>query len=98
MPTDKPRITITIEDSLLARVEKYQRDFRFSTKSRAIRALLDSGLSERAEPVTSMPPSQDITPDGLSHMANYCRLDARDQGFIDGVISQLLRADKYTQE
>ena len=93
MPTDKPRITITMDPELLSRVEAHRHEYGFSTKSRAIRSLLNSALSDFSCPA---PPAPSLTPDESAHLTQYRRLDPRDQGYIDGEIAQLLRAEKYT--
>jgi metal-responsive CopG/Arc/MetJ family transcriptional regulator len=44
MPTDKPKILITLEDKLLTRIDDYRFENRVNTRSEAIRRLLEEAL------------------------------------------------------
>lgn len=46
MATTKPRFSITIDESLLNRINKHQRDNKFATQNRAILDLVQIGLEE----------------------------------------------------
>jgi metal-responsive CopG/Arc/MetJ family transcriptional regulator len=44
MPTEKPKILITLEDSLLTRIDDFRYDSRIPSRSEAIRRLIEEGL------------------------------------------------------
>jgi metal-responsive CopG/Arc/MetJ family transcriptional regulator len=44
MPTDKPKILIMLEDSLLTRIEDFRFENRINSRSEAIRRLIEEGL------------------------------------------------------
>jgi metal-responsive CopG/Arc/MetJ family transcriptional regulator len=47
MPTEKPKILIVVDDSLLERLDNYRRQSkRIPSKSEAVRILLDEALKE----------------------------------------------------
>lgn len=60
MPTDKPRITITLTEELLQEVENYRFSHHIKTQSKALNQLIDRGISvlmadieaKKEEPVT----------------------------------------------
>jgi len=44
MPTEKPKILLILENDLLTRIEDYRFGNRISTRSEAIRRLIEGGL------------------------------------------------------
>jgi metal-responsive CopG/Arc/MetJ family transcriptional regulator len=44
MPTEKPRILITIEDDLLEKINDFRFDNRINSRSEAIHRLIEEGL------------------------------------------------------
>ena len=46
MATDKPRILITIDKDLLEKVEDFRFENRISSRSKAIRLLIEEGLKK----------------------------------------------------
>ncbi|WP_293009566.1 MULTISPECIES: S24 family peptidase [unclassified Oscillibacter] len=46
MATEKPRFSVTLEDTLLRRVDDYQFSYRFPTRSKAVVDLVRRGLAE----------------------------------------------------
>ncbi len=49
MTTDKPRILITVDKDFLARIEDFRFENRISTRSEAIRRLIDQALKKYEE-------------------------------------------------
>lgn len=45
MPTDKPRILLTIEQELLERIDDFRFENRINTRSEAIRRLIEETLT-----------------------------------------------------
>jgi metal-responsive CopG/Arc/MetJ family transcriptional regulator len=50
MPTEKPKILITLESDLLERIEDYRFGNRIPSRSDAIRRLIEEGLKATATP------------------------------------------------
>ena len=46
MPTDKPKVLITMNDELLERVDDYRYENRIPSRSEAIRRLIDEALKK----------------------------------------------------
>jgi len=44
MPTDKPKILMTLEEDLLTRIDDYRFENRINSRSEAIRRLIEEGL------------------------------------------------------
>jgi metal-responsive CopG/Arc/MetJ family transcriptional regulator len=44
MPTEKPKILITFDDDLLKRIDDYRFENRCSSRSEAIRRLIEEGI------------------------------------------------------
>ncbi|MEI7636018.1 MAG: ribbon-helix-helix domain-containing protein [Syntrophus sp. (in: bacteria)] len=44
MPTNKPKILITLEDDLITRIDDYRFENRINSRSEAIRRLIEEGL------------------------------------------------------
>jgi metal-responsive CopG/Arc/MetJ family transcriptional regulator len=45
MPTEKPKILITLESNLITRIDDYRFNNRINSRSEAIRKLLEEALS-----------------------------------------------------
>jgi metal-responsive CopG/Arc/MetJ family transcriptional regulator len=50
MPTEKPKILITMEDELLTRIDDFRFENRVNSRSEAIRRLLEEALSKYGKP------------------------------------------------
>jgi metal-responsive CopG/Arc/MetJ family transcriptional regulator len=44
MPTKKPQLLLTVNKDLLKRIEKFQKDKKFFSRSEAVRQLIEAGL------------------------------------------------------
>ena len=44
MPTKKPQILLTLDKDLLKRIEKYQKDKKFFSRSEAVPQIIEAGL------------------------------------------------------
>lgn len=74
MATEKPRFSVTLEDSMLQQVDDYQFSNRFATRSKAVVDLVRKGLAElesRAENESASPYSGEA----LKLAKDYDRLD-----------------------
>lgn len=99
MPTQKPRVTFTISEEELARVE----DFRFSNKiknqTQAILRLIELGLEDY---LPTSPDDNKKSPsfeDGdMELLKQYHKLDSSDRCRVSGYIDRLLEDEKYQKE
>jgi metal-responsive CopG/Arc/MetJ family transcriptional regulator len=48
MSTKKPQILLTVDEDLLRRIEKFQRDKKFFSRSEAVRQLIEAGLKTKS--------------------------------------------------
>lgn len=46
MPTEKPKILLTIDENLLKRIDDFRFENRFNTRSEAIRRLIEESLAQ----------------------------------------------------
>jgi metal-responsive CopG/Arc/MetJ family transcriptional regulator len=53
MPTDKPKILITLDNDLLNRIDDFRFGNRINSRSEAIRFLIEKGLSVNEAPLSS---------------------------------------------
>ena len=101
MATDKPRFSLTLDSDTFDKLVSYKERHGFSTKSRAIQALVLAGLDDfekTAEPVTKEK-APSILQDGDSEMLGlYHKLDNRDQGRVLGYMDHLLESEKYKED
>lgn len=45
MPTEKPKIILVMEDTLITRIDDYRFENRINSRSEAIRQLIEAGLT-----------------------------------------------------
>jgi metal-responsive CopG/Arc/MetJ family transcriptional regulator len=50
MPTEKPKILITMEDELLTRIDDFRFENRINSRSEAVRQLIEEGLKKSNPP------------------------------------------------
>lgn len=72
MPTDKPRVTITISDEDLQRIEDYRYGKKMKNQTQAIISLIRRGMDEiqKTEDEKSAPISNDIEAPSLKDIVN----------------------------
>lgn len=99
MATDKPRFSLTMDDSLLEMVENYQIKHGYSTKSRAIQALVKVGLDDMHQEYRKKTEKSPSLEDGDEEILKlYHRLDSDDRLLIQGEIRGLLLHEKYRKD
>lgn len=90
MATDKPRFSLTLDEDTLDRVIAYQQRAGLSTKSRAIQALVESGLEDYKEknPPAHVEPRE--IEEGERLILQYFRTLSEDEkGFLLAVLQVL---------
>jgi len=53
MPTEKPKILVTLDDDLLVRIDDYRFENRINSRSEAVRRLIEMGLKIAVTSATS---------------------------------------------
>jgi len=48
MLTKKPQILLTVDEDLLKRIEKFQKDKKFFSRTEAVRQLIEAGLKTKS--------------------------------------------------
>lgn len=109
MATEKPRFSLTMDELLLERVERYQDNHNISTKSKAIQALVEIGLKDLQQSSAAMDTKKsptEVSPqdtkkspsleNGDEELLNlYHRLDRDDRSAIKYEIRGMLLTEKY---
>lgn len=102
MATDKPRFSLTLDDATFDRLIAYKDQYGFSTKSKAIQALVEAGLDDLRQAgilTEEIKKAPSILQDGDEEMlTQFHRLDPRDQGRVLGYMDHLLEAEKYKED
>lgn len=87
MPTNKPRVTITMNSGQLDKIEEYRFKNRFKNQTQAILSLIDAGFAklnsnedEGQEPC--------ISDEILDVINKYCELDAHGKDMVDTVLDK----------
>lgn len=91
MPTEKPRITITMSADQLAKVEQYRFENRCKNQTQAILALIKMGLDDAPDLAETLQPSSSE----LEIIKKYRGLDDRGRKHIDVVIDH--EAERVSQ-
>ncbi|OPY12777.1 MAG: hypothetical protein A4E66_01036 [Syntrophus sp. PtaB.Bin001] len=50
MPTEKPKIILVVTDDMLKRIDDFRFENRISSRSKAIRLLIEGGLKLNSDP------------------------------------------------
>lgn len=74
MPTLNPRITFTVSDDMMSRIDEYRFDNRIKNQTQAIVTLLNRGLAELAE---AAPQPFTVTEEEQSYIMAYRNADDR---------------------
>lgn len=88
MATDKPRFSLTLDEKTMDRVLEYQKQHGLSTKSRAIQALVESGLEDYIE--TSPDPEGPRDEKEMLFMSLFGQLSDEHKKFLIAVMRVLL--------
>ncbi len=106
MPTQKPRVTITIEDEILKKIENYQYSNRCKNQTQAILSLIKIGLSSLNK--KEFTPQEKINPNiqnkhtqlsnyELNIIANLNKLNETGKQEATKRIEELTYIDKYSE-
>lgn len=69
MPTQNPRITFTVSEELMEKIDEYRFEHRMKNQTQAIVSLLNRGLAElTGEPIEQLPK---FTEDEIQLVAEY---------------------------
>ena len=92
MPTKKPRIIVTVSDSMNDEIKQYQKDNNFKTKNSAVIDLVMKGMEYLAEsgllPETKKAPP--ISGEALTIARKYDDLSRRDRNIVNGLVDLML--------
>lgn len=92
MATDKPRFSLTLDEKTMDRVLEYQKQHGLSTKSRAIQALVESGLQDYIETSPDLEGPRDEKE--TLFMDLFGRLTDDHKKFLIAVMKVLLEQEK----
>ena len=91
MPTEKPRVTFTINKEKLEELERFQHENRIKNQTQAVLALIEKGLSGYEVEPKSHAHTDEVVPIELSkgeqaHIKKYRLLDPYGKEAVDGVL------------
>ena len=90
MATDKPRFTITLDPEMLGNVLKYKEDNRLSTQSKAIQHLIEIGVRDAQQNVSSPAPA--LSPDEAQLVEDYRSLNKEGREYIRQTMAMAKRS------
>ena len=85
MPTDKPRVTITVSKEKLVELEDYRFENKFKNQTQAILSLIDKGLSDFESEIEKAPSMPD---EGKKVAEDYLSLDHWGKRVVRSVIDE----------
>lgn len=97
MPTEKPRVTFTLNKETLEKID----EFRFSTKSKnqsqAILSLIEKGLSKAENEIKKAP--SDLSEEAQKIARSYDKMNAHGKGAVKAILSyEEKELPRYTQQ
>lgn len=96
MPTLKPRITFTLDEKTLSRIDDYKYEKRCKNQTQAILELIEIGLNSIIESGNNPENSSlEYNPAVDELYGMIAQLDIEDRAEIRGEVKQMLKADKY---
>ena len=94
MATDKPRFSITLDPEMLEDVLKYKESNRLSTQSKAIQRLIEIGIRDAQQNVSSSAPV--LSPDEAQLVEDYRSLNKEGREYIRQTMAMAKRS--YVRE
>lgn len=86
MPTNKPRVTITMDEEMLSKIEDYRFDRKFKNQTQAILSLIEAGFDKLCNNTASDPAS--ISKETLDTVKKYRVLDEHGKDIVDTVLDK----------
>lgn len=96
MATTKPRFSITIDESLLNRINKHQRDNKFATQNKAILDLVQIGLEELKSDASES--NNDLSKNEITILDLIKRLNAKGQQKVIDYALDLQASGLYSKD
>lgn len=90
MPTEKPRVTFTIEESKLDQINQYKFEKRIKNQTQAILSLIEKGLSDFEQGADIPTPNEkapsDLPEEAIKVAKDYTKLDERGKGAVKAIL------------
>lgn len=96
MATTKPRFSITIDESLLNRINKHQHDNKFATQNKAILDLVQIGLEELKSDASES--NNDLSKNEIMILDLIKRLNAKGQQKVIDYALDLQASGLYSKD
>ena len=93
MSTEKPRFSLTLDFDTYDRLKAYKEEQGYSTKSRAVQALVELGLSSRLELDAPAPAALSAAEESL--LSSYRTLNAEGQEKVSDYAADLVASGRY---
>lgn len=85
MPTNKPRVTFTIDETQLNKIDKYRFEYKFKNQTQAILSLIESGLDVIQK---QHRPSQEFSKEEMEQFKKYRALDKHGKETVDFILER----------
>lgn len=85
MPTNKPRVTFTIDETQLNKIDKYRFEYKFKNQTQAILSLIENGLNAIQK---ESKPNQEFSKDEMEQIKKYRALDKHGKETVDFVLER----------
>ncbi len=84
MATERPRFSVSLDDDTFERVERFRLDNRYTTRSKAVEALIRDGLKKLASAaLDDKKATPSLSDEALRIAAAYDRADNRAKQVVD---------------
>lgn len=84
MPTKKPRVTFTLDEKQLNRIDKYRYNYKLKNQTQAILSLIENGLDALSD--NSYEP--EFQKSEIEYIKKYRALDAHGKEMVDFVLEK----------
>ena len=88
MPTEKPRVTVTMSQEQLDKIDSFRFDNKMKNQTQAILALIESGLSELAGIAPSIKTAPSLSDEAMKIAKSYEDLDDHGKRMIRVIITE----------
>lgn len=85
MPTNKPRVTFTIDETQLNKIDKYRFEYKFKNQTQAILSLIENGLNAIQKESKS---NQEFSKEEVEQIKKYRTLDKHGKETVDFVLER----------
>lgn len=103
MPTEKPRITFTVNPETLSKIDDYRYSHKMKNQTQAILSLLERGLSSLSQSASTVKaetaiPEDDGSLESDEFLKTYARLSPAKQSLVQSLVRELSSAEERADD